>query len=59
MWSLVLIICKMHSFIASHIEMEEIIILQERLLEIKKKNGEKIITHLLNEMIANTVKHLF
>ena len=54
MWSLVLIICKMHSFIASHI-----IILQERLLEIKRKNGEKIITHLLNEMIANTVKHLF
>lgn len=60
MWSLVLTTCKVYFFIAFHIETEKITLLQMLLIEIiKKKSGEKIITHFLSEMIANIVKHLF
>lgn len=52
-WPLVLIICKVYSFIAPHIEMEEVILLQKNLMEFFFLSGEEIITHLLSGMIAN------
>ena len=52
MWSLVLIICKMYSFIAPHKEMEEVTLLKKHWLRVFFLFNEKIITH-LSEMITN------